>query len=81
VKSEDPNTNYKHVAAKKHRGRTRKELYLTVEFDGADMHDKALAKAELANRDFWDRMKITAAASFLGVLFGTVAGLFVGWLG
>ena len=31
------------------------------------MYDKALAKAELAKRDFWDRMKVTAAGSFLGV--------------
>lgn len=75
---EDPASNYDKIRKKEHKDRTRKELYVTVEFEGATMHDKALAKAELASRDFWDRMKVTAAGSFLGVLFGTLAGLTVG---
>ena len=76
--TEDPDINYEKVKKKSHKDRSRKELYVTVEFEGATMHDKALAKAELAHRDFWDRMKVTAAGSFLGVLFGTIAGLVIG---
>ncbi len=76
--AEDPASNYDKIRKKEHKDRSRKELYVTVEFEGATMHDKALAKAELASRDFWDRMKVTAAGSFLGVLFGTLAGLTVG---
>jgi hypothetical protein len=69
--------NYPQVANKAHKDQTRKELYRTVEFAGATMEDKALAKAELARRDFWDRMKVTAAGSFLGVFFGTIAGFLI----
>jgi VIT1/CCC1 family predicted Fe2+/Mn2+ transporter len=51
MKLEDPaDTDYRKVAAKSHNQRTRSELYRTIEFDGAGMHDKALARAELARR-------------------------------
>ena len=78
MKGEDPSTSYEEIKKKDHKERTRKELYVTVEFVGATINDKALAQAELADRDFWDRMKVTVVGSFLGVLFGTIAGLIIG---
>lgn len=75
MRSENGNTHYKQMAAKPFKDRTPEELYRTIEFAGSTMHDKALAKAELARRERWDRMKLVAAGALLGVLFTTVVGL------
>ena len=47
----NPSTNYLEVEGKPHRQRSREELFRTIEFEGATMYDKALAKAELDRRE------------------------------
>ena len=79
MRSQDPDIHYQHIANKPVCKRTREELYRTVEFDGADMYEKALAKAKLARLDFSNQMIVTAAGSFFGVFFGVIAGLLAGW--
>ena len=78
MQTESLSTNYQDIENICHKDRSRKELYLTLEFEGATMYDKALAGAELAQRDFWDRMKVTVAGAFFGTLFGAFFGAIVG---
>ena len=77
METKDPDTNYENVKKKCHKDRGRKELYLTLEFDGAEMYDKALAKAELAHRDFRDQMILIATGAFLGTSFAAIAGFLI----
>ena len=75
--TDDPSTDYSQTERKPHRARTRKELYLAVEIEGANMWDKAMSKAELAKREYWDRIAVQVVGSFAGVFFGSAFGVLI----